>query len=125
VTTFVELIRAELLASQAVSDLVGERIFPGLAPQGEAPPFVVLTVPSEVPASSFTSTSEDELRQARVQVDCYAKTYLGADAVAKAVNAVVADLARPDLSAVRLVRRELYDDEAQLHRVSADYAVAN
>lgn len=124
-TTFVEMIRAQLLASQAVRDLVGERVFPSLAPQGEAPPFVVLAVPSEVPANSFTSTPADVLRQATVQVDCYAKTYLGAHALADAADAVVGDLSSPDLSAVREISRDLYDDEAQLHRVSTGYAVSS
>lgn len=124
-TTFVEMIRAELVASQAVTDLVGQRIFPNLAPQGEVPPFVVLTVPSEVPANSFTSTPADVLRQATVQVDCYAKTYLVAHQLADAVDAVVGDLSRPGLSAVREVSRDLYDDEAQLHRVSTDFAVSS
>lgn len=123
-TTFVEMVRAELLASQAVRDLVSERVFPILAPQGAVPPFVVLAVPSETPANSFTSTPADVLRQARVQVDSYAQTHLAAHALADAVDAVVGDLSRPDLSAVRESSRDLYDDEAQLHRVSADYAVS-
>jgi hypothetical protein len=123
VKTFVELVRAELMAAQAVNDLVGQRIFPQVAPQGVDPPFVVLTTVSEIPASSFTGEPGELLRQARVQVDCYAAGYLDAHQVANAVDAVVADLSRPDLSAVRESSQDLYDDEAQLHRVSSDYGV--
>jgi hypothetical protein len=124
VTTFVELLRAQLVADAAVTNLVGQRIYPQVAPQGAAAPFVVLTVVSDVPASTFTGAPADLLRSARVQVDSYATKYLDAHQVADAVDLVVAALSRPDLSAIRENSRDLYDDEAQLHRVSSDYAVS-
>ncbi len=122
-STFAEKVRTELVAASAVTALVGERIYPGKAPQGAAAPYVVVTTISDVPESSFTGTTDEELRDARVQVDSYAAGYLDAHAVAKAVKDVVGNLKRPDLCGVYLTARDLYDDETELRRVSADFSV--
>jgi hypothetical protein len=126
-TTFVELLRTQLIAAAGVTTLVGSspaRIYANRAPQGTATPFCVISVISDVPAASFTGVPAELLRQARVQIDAYAKTYLEAHAVADAVDLVVAALSSPDLSAIRENGVDLYDDQAELHRVSADYFVS-
>ena len=122
-STFVEKVRAELLAASPLTNLVGERIYPVKAPQAAVAPFVVLTVVSDVPEDSFTSTTDEALRSARMQVDSYAIGYLDAHAVAKAVKNVVGNLARSDLCGLYLTARDLYDDETELRRVSADFSV--
>ena len=121
--TTLEAIRAELEANTAVLALVGTRIYPQAMPQGVTLPAVVITVVSEVPENSLTGTASTRLVQARAQVDCYAAKYLDAHQVAAAVDEVLANLMRSDLSAERMDSRDLYDDEAGLHRVSADYSI--
>jgi len=126
VSTFVEQVRARLVGDNTILELLGvtnTRIYPQVAPQGTTAPYAVLTVVSDVPENSFTSEVDELLRNARLQVDCYAATYLGAHQVARAVDVVVAGLSGSDLSAVRESSRDLYDDEAQLHRVSMDFSV--
>lgn len=125
-STFLEKVRNELVASSAVADLLGAvnpRIYPLTAPQGCETPFAVITVVSDVPQNTFTGEVSERLRDARVQVDCYASRYLDAHAVATAVDGVVAALRRPDLCATREGARDLYDDEATLFRVSLDFSV--
>ena len=123
--TFVELVRAELVAASAVMTLVGSRIYPDAAPQGTLPPYLVLQVPSDVPINSVDGTAETRLRVARFQVDAYAASRLLSHQLADAVVAVVANLGRSDLSAYLDVRRELYDDQTpELRRVSMDFSIS-
>jgi hypothetical protein len=121
--TTLEAVRAELLADLTLQGLVGQRIYPLVMPQGSETPALVLTVISDIPENSFDGTAETRLREARVQIDSYAETYLQAHQLADAVLAIVGNLSRPDLSAVADDSRDLYDDETELHRVSADFAV--
>lgn len=121
---FFVLVREKLVAATAVTALVGAKIYPDVAPQGTLPPFVVLTVPSDVPVNSVDGTAESRLHTARVQIDAYAATRLQATEVADACAAVVGNLAAPELSATEDGRRNLYDDETQLRRVSMDFMVA-
>lgn len=124
--TLMEQVQEKLVASPAVTALVATRIYPSVAPQGMASPRVVVTVVSDVPESTLNSAAEDELKTARVQVDCYAKQYLDAHAVATAVMAVLGNLARPapELSAwLESGPLDFYDDSSGLHRVSSDYTV--
>lgn len=122
-----EAIRAALVADATVAGLVGGRIYPALMPQGTVEngsgPAIVYTVASDVPQNALTGDSTTRMVNARVQIDAYSKTYLEAHLVAAAVDAVVSALATPALSAWREVSRDLYDNEAQLHRVSADFSV--
>jgi hypothetical protein len=119
----IEAVLAELAKDATVTALVGTSVFPQAAPEGEQPPHVVLSVVSDVPENSFTGTEADRTRSIRLQVDCYAKGYIKVHQVADAVAAVLGALARPDLSAVREISRDLYDDPTQLHRVSSDFSV--
>lgn len=121
--TTLEAIRAELVAAAGVTALVGQRLYPMLLPQGATLPAIVLTAVSDVPLNAVEGLPAERLREVRLQVDAYATTYLVAHQVAEAVNLVVAALNRHDLSAQREGSEDLYDDEAQLFRVSADFTV--
>ncbi len=118
-----EAIRAVLVADAAVAALVGADVFPALMPQGTQPPAIVYSVISSVPENSLTGTASTRLSQFRVQVDCYAKTYLEAHAVAEAVDSVLDAQSSPNLSIWRESSRDDYDNEAELHRVSMDFGV--
>lgn len=121
--TTIEAVRAELAADAAVTALVGERIYPQVAPQGAAPPYVVMTVVSDVPSNTFDGSPATRLVQSRIQVDCYARMYREARAVADAVDGVLGALSRPDLIAQREMTQESYENDAELHRVSMDFLV--
>lgn len=121
--TTLEAIRDELEASTALTALVGTRIYPQVMAQGAAQPAIVITVVSEEPANSFTSAYDTRLLEASVQVDVYAKLYAKAHEVADLVDQVLSGQDMPDLIVDRDNRRDLYDDKAQLHRVSLEFTV--
>jgi len=113
-----------LSADATVTGLVGARIYPNRIPQGPRSisyTAIVYQVVSDVPQNAFTGDASTRLRNARVQIDCYAKLYDDAQAVADAVDLVVTTVA--SLKGWTETRRDLYDDEAQLHRVSMDVFV--
>lgn len=112
-----------LIAAPAVSALVGARIYPSVAPQGVARPFVVLTLVSAVPSHTHDGLPADLLEAARVQVDTYGTEYDATHTVAKAVDDVLGALAGTPLSATRESMRDGYEPETALHRVTADYFV--
>lgn len=118
-----EAVRALLLADASVAALVGTRVYPLSAPQGAARPFLVVTSVSDVPATTMNGLPADLLRNARVQVDSYAETYLEAHALFEAVNNEVAALSGPTISAVLLSASDMRDDETGLYRKSADFSV--
>lgn len=114
----------ELRASTRISGLVGQRMHPLFAPQDSPRPYVVLTEVSDVPEHTLDGLAEDHLRDVRLQVDAYAETYLGAEAIFEAFQVVLGNLHRPHLSARVLDVRRLRDDETGLYRCSADFGVS-
>jgi hypothetical protein len=123
VSTALDDARAVLAAASGVTALVGTKLYPVHAPQGSVPPFVVMSTVSDVPLHSFTNTVDDRLTNARIQIDCYAKLYKDANAIATAVEAALELASSPSLSMMRLNKLDLYDDETELYRVSADFSV--
>ena len=124
VVRFGEVVFATLAAAPAVVALVGTppRVYPSVAPQSSQLPVVVYQVIDEQRIESlggFTSGT----RNARVQVDVYAETYTAAQALADAVAAALGALTGANLSSVQVSRRDLYEDESQLHRVSTDFSL--
>lgn len=79
-----EELRSLLLATSAVTDIVGDKINWGSMPQGQEYPGVALHVIDEV--SENTMTGPDGLLQGRVQVDCYALTYRQAKLLSRAIR---------------------------------------
>lgn len=121
--TVLEAIRARLVADATVQSLVENRIYPQVIPQGSLMPAVVLSVIDERPINSLTGDPSTRLKRARLQVDCYAETYLEAHDVFDAVDNVISSLSDPELSAHRELSEDLYEDETQLYRVSSDFIV--
>ena len=82
-----EEFRAILLASTAVTGIVGIRINWGAHPQGSAMPAIVLTTISA--NNGHTMASPDMLQESRVQVDCDGMTYGATKALSRAVLATL------------------------------------
>jgi len=75
---------AKLKADSAVAALIGARVYPMLRPQGTTLPAIEYEVTNDNPlnvASGATTTSE-----CTITVDCIASTYIGARALAAAVQ---------------------------------------
>ena len=82
-----EEIRALLLSSPGITDVVGQNINWGAMPQGSGYPSVVLNVVSDT--NEHTMSGPDRLIDARVQADIYAETYGEAKAGGKAIRALL------------------------------------
>jgi hypothetical protein len=109
-----EEIRALILASPAVVEKVVGRVFPAKLPQTVTFPAVRYLVVDDIPSRSFDGPGA--LRRGRVQVDAFAKKYLDAQALADALEGA---LEGSEWSLV--ARRDGYEDETELHRVSLDF----
>jgi len=74
-----------ILSNEAgVTDIVGTKIYPVVAPQQTETPFIVYSVVSSIPTNTKDRISEIDTM--RVQVDCYEKTYTLAEALSSAVR---------------------------------------
>lgn len=105
------------------------RIYWTQAPQGVPKPFVTLLTVSKVPDMHITGPSGLEF--ARVQIDCYATTYGGSLAVARAIDAALLGYSgtKHDTYFGGIFRadwRESYEHDAtpeRLYRQSLDYEI--
>ena len=113
-----------LAATSGVTDVVGTRIYPVIAPQKAQPPFIVVTQVSEDPLETFDAGGEATLRSSRVQVDCYMRENDEAHELAAAAeDALVTAEEANGLRAWKLDSRDLFEDDTRLHRVSMDFGV--
>lgn len=120
---------ARLGAVSDVTDLIGtspKRIYPQVLPQKPTLPALTYT---RIDGERFYTLSEDiGMPDATIQIDSYAASYRAAKELATAVrvalqrwDGVAAGVTVLD---VRLLGdRDLYDDEVEASRVSADYVV--
>lgn len=117
-----EKVRAVLIADPGVSALVNARIFPSKLPQPVTYPAVRYFVPSDVPVNSLGGFTSG-LRNARVQVDAYAKKYADAQALADAIVGALGSLTGASLSSLLMSRSDLYEDVNELQRVRLDFSM--
>jgi hypothetical protein len=111
------------LATGATGALVGTRIYPVFLPQNPTYPALTYQRISNTAQSGSTA-----LRQSRWQVNCYASTYIGAQALAAAVKAELEEWTDTDQTPmVKMcqVVNEIddYDDEVDVHRVIVDVMI--
>lgn len=112
-------LRAVLLAAAPVSALVGTRVAAMLTPEGDPPPYVVYQV---ISAERFGSMSAPgTLRNARVQVTSWARTYAEAKALSLAVADAIEGAAQ--FAAVQSGENDLFDASAKLYAVALDYSL--
>jgi hypothetical protein len=121
--THLQAVRDVLLAAPSVTALVESRVYPLMAPQGVARPFVILTIVSAVPEHTHDGLPADLLEAARVQVDAYGTEYNATHAVAKAIDDVIGALTGTTLSATRESMQDEYEVPTSLYRVRSDYLV--
>jgi len=87
---------AKLKGTAAVSALVAARVWPMVAPQGQALPYLVYRRVDSVPVNHAGGTTADDFT--RIQLDCYASTYDGARVLADAVRGNEDEVAPTGLS---------------------------
>lgn len=123
-----EAIRAVLLASSGVTALVpAAHLNWGEHPQGASSPYIHMMTISA--AEGLTMKGPDGMSEGRIQVDCYAPTYLVAKQVSRAVIGALHGYRGGGL---RLVRHDATRDSREggtneaerLFRVSLDFTTA-
>jgi len=123
-----EALIAYLLSYVGLTSLVGSRVRPVIAKQGEGFPSVVVTTVSHLP--EYVTQGAVSLADSRVQVDCYAETFAGSKAVARAIKLRLSGQ-RFTSGGVEfqqcavIAERSSYQDSAEvkLHRTSIDFRV--
>jgi hypothetical protein len=121
-----ESLNAHLLADAAVAALVAARIYPGAAPQGVVAPYVTYFRAGGAQDTTFDGPTRKD--HPRIQIDAWAATYGGAEALGKAVEDAMAGLAGGGTggivrSVVQDLWQTLYEDDTRLHRVSQDFNI--
>ena len=99
--------------------LVGNRCYPaGRVPDGAGRPFIAYQTVSEVPDNVLSGSGSKT--DSRIQVDVYADTY---DAVRTAFASVKAAMLAAAFPCVLVNAIDFFEDDADLHRVSADFSI--
>jgi hypothetical protein len=121
-----ELIYAKLLATSAVTDLVGgadapgPRIYPNQAPPSPVAPYVIFNDISSDPFSTHGEATQNQ--QDLIQFACFAATYVVArdlrDAVVAALDNVALQAGGP--IGILETSRTDYEPAVELHRCDAD-----
>lgn len=132
--TIETLLRARLVADNTVSGLVSTRIYPVILPQKPTLPAITFSKVSGVRMHNLSGTAGRAV--ARISFNCWATTYLGAQAVAAAVRAsldgfagTLSDSGSP-AETIRtniLLDNEIdfYEDETGVYRILQDYTLSH
>ena len=116
-------IYSRLRVDSAVAAIIGSRIYPQIQPQPAVAPCVVYQVIVDTPTNTLDGSNGGDLYQTRLQVDAYATDYATAQTLADAITAVLGSVTELHFSSVRLSRRDLYEPDTKLHRVSLDFSI--
>lgn len=120
-------IRARLLANGTVSGLIGTRCYPMKLPQDPTLPALVMFRVSGPRIGHLTGASG--WGKARIQIDSWAETYLGAQALAAGVRGslhrYIGTLTTVKVAISLDNERDDYDDEVEWYRVIQDYTVTH
>lgn len=127
--TIEEAISAHLAADAGVSSLVGNRVYPAVAPQKPEVPYIVYTRISSAREHSHDGASG--LARPRFQFDCASRSYIGAmelsNAVRLALDAFQGTMGGSggvDVHAVFIEdEQDSYDDELKLYWRSLDFII--
>ena len=104
---------ATLQADAGVTAIAGSKLYPHIAPEGTAAPFMTFHMVVGTPYNIISRTTA--LEKKRIQINCWSDSYAGAQALAEAVKTAL------NSSGHLAVEIENYVDEAQLYRRIVDW----
>ena len=105
----------DLLRNNAgVSAIVGTKIYPHLAEEGTAAPFITYVMVVGTPFNIISGTTA--LEKKRIQVNCWSDSYAGAQTLAEAVKDTVTTTGH------LLLELDDYVDDAQMYRRILDFS---
>lgn len=98
--------------------LVSSRVYPLVAPQGVAKPYI--TYQGITRQRENTLAGDGGLSNPRVQIDCYAETYPAAKSLALSVRGAMKTAAYKPLC---ITENEFHEPDIGLFRISQDYSI--
>lgn len=102
----------------ALKSLASNRVYPMVLPQNPTMPAIVYTLISKNSENRLEGSAS--LRQARMQIDTYAKTYSAVKILAASVlNAMETASFKGTLQ----TERDLYEADVKLYRVTQDFYI--
>lgn len=110
------MIEEDLFA--ALSSLANGRVYPMVAPDNVAKPYIVYQNISNMPENTLADGVP--INNARMQIDCYDKTYAGVKALAASVSSAMAAASFINLP---LMSQDIYESDVKLFRVSMDFSI--
>jgi len=105
-----------------IGTTAGPRVWAGKAQDGARPPYIIVQSIVETPVNSHDATAS--LKQAIVQISCYAKTFTAARDLADSVVPLIEGNHSEGAIFIES-RREDYEDAVELHRQDIDAVVEN
>jgi hypothetical protein len=115
-----------LSTNNSVKTLVVDRIYPVVAAQDAALPYIVYNQISETPNAN--KERQKQIRTYRMQIDCYADTYDSATTLALAVQLALSfytgtvGTTKIDIIVFEN-ENDAYDTDTEIHRKSHDYQI--
>ena len=120
-STISEYVYSTLSGAGALAALVSDRIYPALAPEGSARPYVVFSKISTVPTETHGSSSAERLDETLIQFMIVAETYTATEDIAAALRTVLEDAGGPTNGSTEITNiRETYEDDTELFVTQLD-----
>jgi len=104
---------ATLQTNAGVTAIVGAKLYPHVAPEGTAAPFLTYHMVVGTPFNQISKTTT--LEKKRIQINCWSDSYAGAQTLAEAVKTAL------NSDGHLALEIENYVDEAQLYRRIIDW----
>jgi hypothetical protein len=111
-----------LLSGTAGITAITRSIFPSVVPQKAT--FPAITYQRDGAIHMQTFDGHNSLVESSFQIDCWAKTVSGAEALAAAVKTALIDYAVPPVNHTRIDNEiQLFEAETELHRVLLQFTI--
>ncbi|SFB02710.1 Protein of unknown function [Collimonas sp. OK607] len=111
-------IQEQLFALLSNATPAAERVYPLIAPDAVARPYVIFQRVSANTENILYGSSG--LINTRIQLDVYATTYAQAQDIAAAIDGLMAAW---NVQNVSVLSQDFYEPDAKLHRASIDYSI--
>lgn len=116
--TFEAALKAHLNNDTAIAALIGDRMFPIVAPQSVARPYVTYQRITGTPMTDLDGL-DGALAEIRVQIDAFASGFEAARALAELIR-VRLQTATAAFAAVTNFDQDFFEDDVRLYRVALD-----
>lgn len=119
--TFEADLKAHLAGDSTLSGLVGDRIFPAVIPQRQSLPAVTYQAINGTPQTDL-SGDDGQLVNYRMQINCWAESYLAAKALAEAVRGRLKTAASSFKALPLLTAQDVFEENPKRFGVYMDFS---